>query len=99
MSVSVLESAGVVTIKINGNFDIGCYDKFNQALNSYLSLSKKFVIDLDNTTYMDSSALGMLLLLREKTTPIDIEVEFIHVNDAIMDILKVAKFDQLFTIS
>ncbi len=66
MGVTTQVSAGIVTIQIDGNFDIGCYDDFNKSLNENLNTATKFVIDLSKTTYMDSSALGMLLLLREK---------------------------------
>jgi anti-anti-sigma regulatory factor len=48
---------------------------------------------------MDSSALGMLLLLREKLGGQSSKIEFVNVNEEVMKILKVAKFDQLFTIS
>lgn len=98
MSVTTRVDAGVVYINIDGNFDIGCYDDFNKALNENLNTAVKFVIDLGKTTYMDSSALGMLLLLREKTGGSTSKVEFSNVNDEVMKILKVAKFDQLFTI-
>lgn len=98
MGVTTQVSAGVVTIEVDGNFDIGCYDEFNKALNDNLDSASQFVINLQKTTYMDSSALGMLLLLREKTGGDAAKVEFVNVNDDVMKILKVAKFDQLFTI-
>lgn len=99
MGVATQVSAGVVTIQVDGNFDIGCYDDFNKSLNENLNSATKFVIDLAKTSYMDSSALGMLLLLREKTSGGAVAVEFTNVNEEVMKILKVAKFDQLFTIN
>lgn len=98
MSVSTRVDSGVVYINIDGNFDIGCYDDFNRALNENLNSATKFVINLAKTSYMDSSALGMLLLLREKTGGSASKVEFNNVSDDVMKILRVAKFDQLFTI-
>lgn len=99
MSLTSQVSSGVVTIRVEGNFDIGCYDAFNQALNDNLDTASKFVIDLSQASYMDSSALGMLLLLREKLGGQSSKIEFVNVNEEVMNILKVAKFDQLFTIS
>ncbi len=99
MSLTSEVSAGVVTIMVEGNFDIGCYDAFNKTLNDNLNSASKFVIDLSKASYMDSSALGMLLLLREKLGGQSSKIEFVNVNEEVMKILKVAKFDQLFTIS
>ena len=98
MSVTATVNNGVVNINIDGNFDIGCYDEFNHALNENIQSAQKFVINLAKTTYMDSSALGMLLLLREKTGGTSSKVEFENVSEDVMKILQVAKFDQLFTI-
>lgn len=98
MGVSTQVLSGVVTIEVDGNFDIGCYDEFNRALNENLNSASHFIINLVKTTYMDSSALGMLLLLREKTGGDAAKVEFVNANAEVMKILKVAKFDQLFTI-
>lgn len=99
MSVSTQVSGNIVKILVDGNFDIGCYEAFNQAVVQNINSAEKFVVDLAQTTYMDSSALGMLLLLREKTGGDTSKVEFTNVNDEVMKILQVAKFDQLFTIS
>lgn len=98
MGVKTQVNGGVVSIHIKGNFDISCYDDFTKALNEHLDSASKFVIDLAETSYMDSSALGMLLLLREKTGGYPGKIEFSHVTPEVMNILKVAKFDQLFTI-
>ncbi|MBD3610967.1 MAG: STAS domain-containing protein [Hydrogenovibrio crunogenus] len=99
MSLTSRVTEDAVNIYVEGNFDIGCYDEFNKALNDNLNTSSKFVIDLSKTTYMDSSALGMMLLLREKLGGQSSKVEFINVNDSVMKILCDAKFDQLFTIN
>lgn len=98
MGVKTQVSNGVVNIHIKGNFDISCYDDFNKTLSEHLATASKFSIDLSETTYMDSSALGMLLLLREKTGGNPGKIEFTNVTPEVMNILKVAKFDQLFTI-
>ncbi|MDX1796038.1 MAG: STAS domain-containing protein [Hydrogenovibrio sp.] len=88
-----------VNIEISGNFDISYYDDFNRTINENLETASRFVIDLAQATYMDSSALGMLLMLREKTHSDASRVELVNVNDDVMKILKVAKFEQLFSIN
>lgn len=95
MSVSASLSGNTVTIRISGNFDISCYEAFME----HVTTAEKFIVDMGDTSYMDSSALGMLLMLREKTGGEQEKIEFRNVNDDVLKILKVAKFDQLFTIS
>ncbi|MEA3406102.1 MAG: STAS domain-containing protein [Pseudomonadota bacterium] len=99
MSVDVQVSENVITITVTGSFDISCYEQFNDSYRAYLSPSNNiFVIDMEQTTYMDSSALGMLLLLRDRTGGERSRVMLVNVGESVMEILKVANFNQLFNI-
>lgn len=89
----------VVTISVEGSFDVSCYDDFNEVYKAYLSsVDSVFVIDMAKTTYLDSSALGMLLLLRERTGGVKDRIRIVNVGEAVMEILKIAHFDQLFSV-
>ena len=55
-----------IEIKIQGRFDFSTHRDFRNALNEVEVDKAKFVINLRDADYMDSSALGMLLLLRER---------------------------------
>ena len=59
---------------------------------------RNFVVDLSRTSYLDSSALGMLLILREHAGA-DAEVTLANPAPAVREILKLSNFDQLFKIS
>lgn len=98
MSLNTVVNGDIVTISIDGIFDVSVYELFKKACRTHLSDTVKFVIDLNKTTYMDSSALGMLLLLREKTKGDKERVKLINVGENIMNILEVAQFQQLFNI-
>lgn len=99
MSIEVEVEDKVVTISLLGSFDIGCYEAFNDSYRPYLSQADSlFIIDLQEATYMDSSALGMLLLLRDRTGGDKERVLIMNVGDAVMSVLKIANFDQLFHI-
>ncbi|MDG6773130.1 STAS domain-containing protein [Thiomicrorhabdus sp. ZW0627] len=88
-----------VIISIIGSFDVSCYDAFNDSYKAYLSsVDNVFTIDMRETTYLDSSALGMLLLLRERTGGDRKRVKIMNVTEPVMEILKMAHFDQLFVI-
>ena len=98
MSVTTSEQGNTITIKVNGRFDFSAHQDF---INSYRDTpkgEKSFIVDLSATDYMDSSAMGMLLQLREhanKAAPI----QLVNANANIQEILKIANFDKLFKLS
>jgi len=54
------------------------------------------VVDMAGVEYMDSSALGMLLLLREHVGEDRADVRLINGNSEIRNILQVSNFAELF---
>jgi anti-anti-sigma factor len=57
------------------------------------------VVDLKEATYLDSSALGMLLLLRDHVGGDDAEVQVVNTSPDVRKILAISNFDKLFDIS
>lgn len=88
-----------VTIAINGRFNYSVHREFRDAYEKADGKSAHYVIDLRGTEYMDSSALGMLLLLREHAGGDRADVRIINASPAIQDILAIANFHRLFDIS
>lgn len=90
------EKTLVITISGDFNFDVNAsfretYRNINPNEVSNVS------VNLKNTTYMDSSALGMLLLLDEHFE--DVQTTLEQCPDYIQSVLKIANFDQKFGIS
>ena len=56
------------------------------------------MVDLGGATYLDSSALGMLLLLRDHAGGDRAEVRLINGNDDVRKVLSISNFQQLFVI-
>jgi HptB-dependent secretion and biofilm anti anti-sigma factor len=54
---------------------------------------------LISTEYVDSSALGMLLVLRDKVAGDKTAISIKNVRPEVMKILEIANFDKLFTLS
>lgn len=100
MGIQSKESANgkVVTIQINGRFDFAMHQDFLQAYKAYPRGEKQFVVDLKGADYMDSSAMGMLLQLRDYGNK-DAGVELLNGNDAVLEILRIANFDKLFKVA
>ena len=98
MSQSVTTNAQGNTIMINvkGRFDFGLHSEFRKAYVEKVSSGTVVVIDLKAVDYMDSSALGMLLLLREYAGNDAADVKIVNAGGDVGEILKVANFEKLF---
>ena len=99
MPVQTVESSdnNEVVIKVSGRFDFSCHQEFISGYKAYPSGSKSYVVDLSKADFMDSSAMGMLLQLREYGDK-KAGVSLINGCDSVKDILRIANFDKLFTI-
>ena len=87
-----------VTIVVSGRFDFSTHQEFMQAYKAFPKGEKNFVVDLTNTEYLDSSAMGMLLQLREYNATGSDGVVLKNGNDAVQDVLRIANFGKLFVI-
>ncbi|MES9945804.1 MAG: STAS domain-containing protein [Candidatus Thiodiazotropha sp.] len=87
-----------VTIVISGRFDFSTHQEFMQAYKAFPKGEKVFVVDLTNAEYLDSSAMGMLLQLREHSSSDSDGVVLKNGNDAVQDVLRIANFGKLFVI-
>ncbi|MDH5183019.1 MAG: STAS domain-containing protein [Gammaproteobacteria bacterium] len=89
-----------LTIHVNGRFDFNLHKDFRDLYSSYNSENtiKEYIVDLTDTKYMDSSALGMLLLLREYAGGDGGNIHISGCNAEITEILEISNFDRLFKI-
>ena len=88
-----------VTISIQGRFDYSVQQEFRQSYEAGGSRVGRFVLDMQNADYMDSSALGMLLILREFVGGDSAVVKIINCSDEIRKILTISGFEGMFEIS
>lgn len=100
MSISIADEGKKRTISINGRFDFTLHKEFR---NSYkdAAADAEFEVNASGMEYMDSSALGMLLLLREHAegNQAGKRVKIVGCNDEIKKILDVSNFSKLFDIA
>ncbi|MEO1231564.1 MAG: STAS domain-containing protein [Myxococcota bacterium] len=83
-----------VTIAISGRFDFNAHREFREAVKA-VSDGARCVVDLEKATYLDSSALGMLLLLKDASK----DVRIIKCSDEVRKVLEIANFHRLFDVS
>lgn len=87
------------TITICGRFDFNLYKGFRDAYEEGLNNGNAhFIINFAQTEYMDSSALGMLLVLRERCGGDSASIHLTNCNSEIKNILAISNFDKLFKI-
>ncbi len=98
LSVEASPDNKVVTVTIDGRFDFTLYRDFREAYAPYKESGTTYVLDLAKAEYMDSSALGMLLQLREHAGGEAATIRIINCRPSLAKILKIANFQRLFTI-
>lgn len=85
---------------VSGRFDYKLTREFRRTYNKPEQLyGVTYYVNLNDTTYIDSSALGILLLLREFAKHRGGSVIIDRPSDLVSNILKVANFETLFTIN
>ena len=87
-----------LTIRIEGRFDFSTHQAFRNAYEHEDREVRNFIVDLSRTTYLDSSALGMLLLLRDYAGGDSARIELRNCNNDVRRILTISNFEKLFSI-
>lgn len=87
-----------LTITVKGRFDFSAHREFRNAYESAPHDMNAYIVDLKDATYLDSSALGMLLLLRDHAGGETAHVRIINCNPDVRKILTISNFEQLFNI-
>ncbi len=85
---------GATVIAISGRFDFSCHPEF-RATFAALGPGSDVIVDLLETTHIDSAALGMLLLLRDRVGSAR-HVRLANCSGQPGQVLRMANFDKLF---
>jgi anti-anti-sigma factor len=96
INMTVSADGDRVTITVVGNFDFDLYDEFRASYAETEGIGVTYRVDLADTQYLDSSALGMLLLLREHAGGDGSNIQIINASGDVRRILDVANFGKLF---
>lgn len=101
MQIQASQSNEKATLRLNGRFQFDTHREFRGAYEPFLNdpAVRILVLDMAGVEYLDSSALGMLLLLKEKLASVNKTVEIVGTYGAVKQVLEVANFGRLFKIS
>lgn len=100
MAINTILDAGAqtLTINISGRFDFGVNQEFRKATELASNGVRSIVVDMSKVDYLDSSALGMLLVLRDTVGESKEAVRIKNPKPEVKKILEIANFNKLFTL-
>ncbi len=100
LQISASNTDDKAIIRLAGRFDFNDHRTFKASYTSLLQLAelKTIEIDLAGIEYLDSSALGMLMLMRERIHSAGKTVVLSRPSGTVAQILEIANFSKLFTI-
>lgn len=101
MQATVQAEAGKATIQLSGRFDFNTHREFRGAYEPLVADAavRSVLVDFSGVDYLDSSALGMLLMLRDKVGGANKEVALTGVRGNVKQVLDIANLGKLFQIS
>lgn len=96
---NVSSDGKILTIKIDGRFDATSLDDFRRSYEDVdADAVAQYEVDLSETIHLDSSALGMLLVLRDFAGGDQAEIAIKNCSPEVKKIFAISSFTQLFDI-
>jgi HptB-dependent secretion and biofilm anti anti-sigma factor len=101
MDAQVTMNDSHAVLRLAGRFDFKAHREFRDAVDSLLAqaAARPLQVDLAEVSYLDSSALGMLLMLRDKAKAANKDVALVGVKGSVRQVLDIANFSKLFAIT
>ena len=98
LSTSISTDGQTYTIEIKGKFDFNFVQDFRNAYSNIENQLDIVIVDLRETEYMDSSALGMLLNMQKSLSGKVNRIKISNCRPQIKKILQISRFDKKFDI-
>jgi anti-anti-sigma factor len=88
-------------LRLTGRFEFSAHREFRETVERVLGQQglKEIVVDLTDVDYVDSSALGMLLMLRERAGSARLTLKLTNPRGMVRQALDIAHFEKLFAIA
>ncbi|MDB6059914.1 MAG: anti-sigma-factor antagonist [Verrucomicrobiaceae bacterium] len=96
---SLSSDGSELAIMVAGRFDFSSQQQFRQAYESIAVKPARYRIDMSAANYLDKSALGMLLLLRDHASGNAADVHIANCSAEIRTTLQRSNFERLFNIT
>ena len=98
VSCNISHESKQVVISVKERFDFSLHQQFRDTYSKCIDPNFNYILDLSHTDYMDSSALGMILLLKDHVELHASKLVISKPSDTVNKILEIAQFHRLITI-
>ncbi len=100
MKYEIIDGAEMPTLVLRDQLTFSDREQFDTVIDKLLARKKPVTaVDLAGLDYMDSAGLGMLLTLRDRAERQGAQVKLLRPKGEVSELLALACFDSLFTIS
>ena len=100
MAINVQIKDASARIIMSGRFDFQVHREFKDAYAPLLENSavREIGVEMSKVDYLDSSALGMLMLLNERAKAVNKPISLLNTSGVVSQVLEVANFSKIFSI-
>lgn len=100
MAINVQIHDRSARITMSGRFDFQVHRDFKDAYTPLLDNAaiREIEVEMSKVDYLDSSALGMLMLLNERAKSVNKPVALLNTTGVVSQVLEVANFSKIFNI-
>jgi anti-sigma B factor antagonist len=99
MPATIVTSGNTTQVNLSGEFDFSSQDELNLVFEKVISSPQLIIqIDMQNTSFIDSSIIRMFLKLQETAKRNKKSMTIINCNERLYEILTIGGFDQIFDI-
>ncbi len=99
MEYSTTKDANHINVMLSGRFTFEDHNKFRTIMDMVReSGCRNLLLDFKNLSYVDSAAVGMLLLLKDVADECSMNITLANANAQVGKILEISNLGQLFAI-
>ena len=100
MDIKQTKSNNHAVLFLGGRFDFNAHREFKEGYSPLLADTtiQSLEVNLSALEYLDSSALGMLLMLRERAESAGKQLALSKPSPTVVKILEIANFNKLFKV-
>lgn len=101
LRINVAATSHAATIFLSGHFSFDAHREFKAAYQKHLedAAMGTIIVNLADVHYLDSAALGMLLVLREQAQAANKSLILSNPSSIAVRTFNIASFDKVFTIN
>jgi anti-anti-sigma factor len=89
---------GVAVLRVSGDVDLAVLGEFKRAMRASLARSEAMELDLQGVTFMDSSGLGSLVLVRNEAEQQSKSLTLVNVSSTVNRLLHVTGLADAFDV-